>query len=504
MDDPIQTASAYHRATEYDRHAMQGHYLDWPNQPDVYKKYPGIRPLDLPRIGKVEGNDLWRLSDQNSSGYPPKAVNPQLLATLLQQSYGLTARTRHPGQEFYYRSVASAGALYPTELYLAASSVSGLEAGLYHYEIAHNRLIPLRGNNPAHWVSQATNVAPEKRLAATFLITGILFRSAWKYRARAYRYILLDAGHLMENLVLASKSLSLPFSFGFNFDDRLLEKIIGIDGRKEVCLGYLHLYDKESSLAASDIGRMDLSDDFKNSDPVSPTEVVYPEIEKIHRSGITAIVGDHRKPESHSQLGIEPDRWWTIAHRVESTAVMEYPEIVYKRRSRRNFVNREVPKTAFDDLVGLVSSALRRPETGEEDGAALVKVGLLSGHVENVCPGFYLLDPENRRIGLAAMGDKIREMATVCLDQEWLANSALHFLFMTNLDFIDRSRGARGYRHALMTAGRLGQAIYLGATALGLGCCGIGALYDGEARALLGLNDESALLYVVAVGAVKR
>jgi len=56
----------------------------------------------------------------------------------------------------------------------------------------------------------------------------------------------------------------------------------------------------------------------------------------------------------------------------------------------------------------------------------------------------------------------------------------------------------------MMTAGRIGQTIYLGATALGLGCCGIGALYDGEARELLGLNRESVLLYLVAAGLVKR
>jgi len=45
--------------------------------------------------------------------------------------------------------------------------------------------------------------------------------------------------------------------------------------------------------------------------------------------------------------------------------------------------------------------------------------------------------------------------------------------------------------------------VYLGATALGLGACGIGAIYDGEARSLLGLSSESALVYVVAAGTVK-
>jgi nitroreductase len=64
--------------------------------------------------------------------------------------------------------------------------------------------------------------------------------------------------------------------------------------------------------------------------------------------------------------------------------------------------------------------------------------------------------------------------------------------------------GARGYRYAMFTAGRLGERLYLVATALGLGCCSIGALYDWEATELLGLNDASRLLYRVAVGPVKK
>jgi nitroreductase len=55
----------------------------------------------------------------------------------------------------------------------------------------------------------------------------------------------------------------------------------------------------------------------------------------------------------------------------------------------------------------------------------------------------------------------------------------------------------------MLNAGRLGQRLYVQATAVGLGCCGIGALYDGEAAALLGLNPTARLLYLVAVGRVK-
>jgi hypothetical protein len=79
----------------------------------------------------------------------------------------------------------------------------------------------------------------------------------------------------------------------------------------------------------------------------------------------------------------------------------------------------------------------------------------------------------------------------------------VHFLFMTNPEVLDRQWGAHVYWYALLTARRLGHAAYLVATALGLGACGIGAIYDGEAGHLLGLNSSSALVYLVAAGTVK-
>ena len=76
-------------------------------------------------------------------------------------------------------------------------------------------------------------------------------------------------------------------------------------------------------------------------------------------------------------------------------------------------------------------------------------------------------------------------------------------VFMADLDANDRAWGPRGYRYAMMTAGRMGQRLYLTATAMGLGCCGIGAFYDGEAGQFLGLARSWSLLYLVAAGEVK-
>ena len=82
--------------------------------------------------------------------------------------------------------------------------------------------------------------------------------------------------------------------------------------------------------------------------------------------------------------------------------------------------------------------------------------------------------------------------------------AALNFLFMTNLAGLEKEFGPRGYRYLLLQSGRIAQRIYLSATGLDLGCCGVGALYDEEAQNLFGLNKESALFYVVSAGPIKK
>jgi SagB-type dehydrogenase family enzyme len=125
------------------------------------------------------------------------------------------------------------------------------------------------------------------------------------------------------------------------------------------------------------------------------------------------------------------------------------------------------------------------------------------GHTEELATGFYLLETSKRAFGQVTSGSFTKMAAHICLDQAWLAQAAVHFLFFSNPDLLDRTWGARGYRYAMLTAGRMGERLYLAATALYLGCCGIGAFYDLEVAELLGLNPNSRLLYIVAVGPVK-
>jgi len=114
-----------------------------------------------------------------------------------------------------------------------------------------------------------------------------------------------------------------------------------------------------------------------------------------------------------------------------------------------------------------------------------------------------LMDDLTKGLGLVKSGAFTNVMSHICLDQEWMESASLHFLFMANMTILERSWGPRGYRYAMMTAGLMGERLYLAASALGLGACGIGAFYDGEASDLLGLNASSRVLYVVSLGITK-
>jgi SagB-type dehydrogenase family enzyme len=490
----------YHEETSYDRQDMSGHYLDWANQPDVYKEYPGIAPLPLPREVDLPKRPLSSLIKERAEKQGPLDITG--LSRLLLLTNTLTAKARHPGGDFFYRSAASAGALYPTEIYVATCGIDGLEDGLYHFAIHRHGLCPLRQGHFSSRIREMAQGQGNKAPKLTFFFTGIFFRSAWKYRARSYRYHLLDTGHVMENLALASKAEALPVNPCYDFDDRKVNRFLGLDETKEVTLAVAHVLGNETVPESKEEEVPELSEGAREASVVSAAEVDYPAIRAIHQAGAEIVKGAIREAERVQNLGVTPEGWTRMLDLSAWPEIADYPDALFQRRSKRNFVRKDLSRAQLTAFL----EALCSKDAGERESVyeRSVATGFLIHRVEGMAEGFYLLDPAHRAIGMVAAGSFTGRMTRICLDQMWLANAAVHFLFLANLDVVDRTWGARGYRYAMLTAGRMGQRLYVAATAMGLGCCGIGALYDGEAAALLKLNEASRLLYLVAVGAVKK
>ncbi|MGE5842794.1 MAG: SagB/ThcOx family dehydrogenase, partial [Deltaproteobacteria bacterium] len=391
--------------------------------------------------------------------------------------------------DFFFRSAASAGALYPTEIYVAANGIKGIDNGLYHFAIHSHSLVPLRKG-------VVIGPAQGEGTRLTFLLTAIFFRSAWKYRARAYRYHLLDTGHVAENLLLALKASHLPFSVTYDFDDGEVNRLLGLDEQKEVALAIIHVPGGIGTSLKDKEAIPPLPGSVMQASCVSAKETDYPAIKEIHDAGNQVRSGTVK--EMVQELGLAPKNWVALQTRRSWPESLDYPSAVFRRRSRRNFIKRPMSREALNAL--LHSLSLNGCSPYDES----VAVGFLLGQVEGMETGFYLLDRKTESRALVSLGQLMAKSTSICLDQEWLVNAGVHFLFIANLEVIEKTWGPRAYRYAMLTAGRLGQRLYVAAEAMGMGCCGIGALYDGEAMDMLGLNKSSRLLYLVAVGNVKR
>ena len=173
---------------------MTSHYLDWQNQPSVFKDYPGVTPLSLPSGLSLPEDKLSALLKSEQMGEKMEEMDVEALSLILRMAHTLTAKARSAGGDYYFRSVASAGALYPTELYVATHSVRGLDDGLYHFAIHRHCLYPIRAQDVSSHVAIFTQTPDNRVPRLTFFLTAIFFRSAWKYRDRSYRYHLLDMG----------------------------------------------------------------------------------------------------------------------------------------------------------------------------------------------------------------------------------------------------------------------------------------------------------------------
>jgi SagB-type dehydrogenase family enzyme len=493
----------YHSRTAYDRHGMSGHGLDWGNQPDVFKTYPGLETISLPEPTVLPTDNFSVLVERDLTDSVAPEVDHDCLALILRLTHSLTAKARYGGTDFYYRSVASAGALYPFELYVGLSNVLGLDRGLYHHSVANQELTLLRAGNVNFALAGAVKTKRDAPPTLVFLLTSIFYRSSWKYRDRAYRYHLLDTGHLVENLALALTAMRVPFEVHYDFTDKSVNNLLGVDPTREACLAVVCAWGKSSGPSeAVDLAKPE--SDLAAASRVAAREVLYPFIQDVHSASSVVVEPAKVAPRMFQNLGPITGEERKINRPEKRPEVMSYAEAVFKRRSMRNFVREELAADCMAALLTSLCSDIGVGGDSEPTGSDVVSVGLLAGNVEGLDAGFYLLDRQNEATSPVCRGDMMDRMAHICLDQSWLANCAVHFLFLTNFELLEQRRGLRGYRHAMLSAGRLGQRLYLAATSMRLGCCGIGAFYDHEAVDLLGLNGQSRLLYLVAVGPVKK
>lgn len=492
----------YQWLTAYDRQRMEGHRLDWPGQPSFFKNYSPVTSYSLPLPENLPECSLFSCSKKAPS-CNPLVWNRQSLATLLLLTSAPTARSSFAEGEVWYRSNASAGALHPLEFYISFPGAEDLPAGLYHYDLLKPALNRLRHDPCLEIFATACGQNQDGDSSwPTLFVSAIFFRSAWKYRARAYRYLLLDAGHALENLILALQAMDSGFEVVLDFDDTLINQALGLDGQREVGLVAVRL---GSAVQLSGVkpkpclAVTDPEPELVSSSRVSTREIDYPLLNEIHLASSVSLRKMPAQKQTNSNFYQNISGWREIHENIiPPKSALDYVESLRLRRSQRNFIRSET----LIDLENLFYLLTLLGQSPEIISLPVPEIAFLASGVRGLNDGLYSFDPFARRLALVSIQDRRRAVAAASLDQRWLERAALQFVFFADLESTQELYGPRSYRYLQITAGRWGQRFYLGATALGLGCCAVGAFYDHELAKACCLPENCDPLYLLAVGPV--
>src|SRR5258706_7400122 len=217
----IQAAWKYHDGTKHSYWSIRNnpYFLDWANRPQPFKIYPNIEPLPLPQdVPQTGVAALSAVSEPVPSLLVNSVPDLQDLARILYFSAGITKQRAHPGGEIYFRAAACTGALYEIELYVVTSDLSGLDAGVYHFNPADVSLRLLRKGDFRGNLAQATAMEPAVAYApATLICPGTYRRYRLKYQGRTHRHFGWDNGTLLANMLAVSTASGLPAEIVLGF-----------------------------------------------------------------------------------------------------------------------------------------------------------------------------------------------------------------------------------------------------------------------------------------------
>ena len=495
----IQAARAYHEATKLS-------YINLANKPPLYKSYGPLPEVSLPSGPTPPEMPALRAV----AGVRPGAGSLDLdaLARLLFFSAGLTRKRVLPvAGEVHYRAAASAGALFPVELYLVCQDIPGLAAGVYHFAPAEFRLRRLReGDYRSQLVYAAANDRDIANAPATLICTAIFWRSAWKYRERGYRYCFWDTGTILANLLAVSSALGLPARVVAGFMDSQVDQLLGIESQREaaICLVPLGI-GSGSPIGTNSLNLSSLPDHGLET---SEDRINYPKMLRTHAASCLTTHEEvaawrvHTVGE-HSPIGEPTEEHPGAQLDVNLPFSVPLGEAILGRGSTRRFARQTIPR---DDLNAVLVSATRGVPADFRGprGTGLLDVYVIANAVDGLPTGSYYFSSEAGELELLREGNLREEAGHLCFEQALGADASAVAFFMADLDWVLGRYGNRGYRAAQLEAGILGGNMYLCAHGLGLGATGM-TFYDDEVTEFFSPHAAGkSLMFLVALGVTDR
>lgn len=520
------------------RYARSLGYLDWANQPDPFRRFVGAPLIPL----RLAAPDEEPLAPPYQAIYEPGAVSAQpvtitTLSRFFELALAITAWKQAGGTRWALRSNPSSGNLHPTEGYVLLPPMEGLSAGagLYHYA-PYEHGLERRAELPEREATCLLTPFPFQ--AFLLALTSIIWREAWKYGERAFRYCHHDIGHALGAARIAAATLGWRLALLDGTDQATLAALLGVDRHEDFANA-----EREHPAAAAVVwpateaaevplwlepaavralasrsrwhGR---ASRLSRNAPV-PWEIIDDVIAATGKSSVERrpAAFPHRAPvPANESLGRGPDAG----------------TIIRQRRSALSLDGRtSLPAAAFFHMLARVMPRMERPQADRPvpwdalpwDPA--IHLVIFVHRVENLTPGLYVLarDPATLPLLQKAMSPKLewtpvpgppedlplfrimegdtRRLAThVSCHQDIAGDGAFSLGMLAEFDRRLR-QGAWWYPRLFWEAGLVGQVLYLEAEAAGVRGTGIGCFFDDAVHELLGLRDHTfQSLYHFTVG----
>ena len=478
--DPAMTLALVERFHAFSSHSRAGVLtrapgVDWGDPPPPFKRYAGVPRTRLPPPGAA------RMA----------TFDVAALADVLWHTTGVTG-TRGG---LHLRASPSSGALFSTELYVAVRTLPGLAPGLWHYDSQSHALEQLREVAADEQLLGAIDDEALLDAPAMVAATAIFRRSGHKYRDRTYRYVLADLGHALENLRVAAGALGVRARFVAAFDEAQAAQTLEVNEAEEGVLAVIGLGASmaaaaprtstrpvalpalpPSSGASTSRWRLAPSPSPPGA-PLGVTAAVHAatSLRAASAPSPTSTAVPLRRPLPQELTALP-----TPAH-----VAPDWLRMIATRRSVRRYATTPLSLEALAAVLSRMTTL---------DGPMLspaVRVNVLVHAVAGLAPGAYRYEPAQHALVRRSVPSALRATArAAALDQDVVGDAAA--VFVLSIDratfAADPFGPARGYRHAFLEAGLVGERVYLEAAARGLGACAVGAFYDDEAAVLVGVD----------------
>lgn len=211
------------------------------SSPPLQKPFPEEGKLiDLPKISEqaVRNNSVTSCLESRRSRrkYTEEPLDLEQLAYLLWFTQGVQ-RIFKRGEDYSValRTVPSAGARHPFETYVIANRIEGLEKGVYRYLGIEHKLIREAGLDCTEQKIEEATLGQAFVAQAPLVLawSAIPYRTEWRYNGEAAKLILLDAGHVCQNLYIACEALGLGTCGIAAYDQEKIDTALQLDGSEE-------------------------------------------------------------------------------------------------------------------------------------------------------------------------------------------------------------------------------------------------------------------------------